>query len=467
MSEKLNKRSIKTINAEDYKNVPSVDELLSTKQAISLSEKFGRQLVLHAAREAQESLRNGIKKGEKLDTISSSILLQNIVHKYTLSKSIIINGTGIIIHTNLGRVPLSEEAIKSMHLVNSSYSNLEFNLQTGKRGKRNQILDTYLNILIGSESSYAVNNNASAIMLAIKSIAGKGEVLISRGELVEIGGGFRIPEVIQASGAKLVEVGTTNKTYIKDYENAITKKTKAILKVHSSNFSLNGFTHMPTKKEISILAKKHNIISIEDLGSGLIIDTNAMNLPDEPTVQDSIKSGIDVVTFSGDKLLGGPQAGIIVGKKELIHAISKNPMARAQRLDKSTLNALTTTLQHYIKGDHLIKIPVWKMINMKEKEIKLRVNMIVSQVPSYVKKIKGTSKIGGGTLPDAELPTWLLSLGIPNLNAEELLEQLRKLSKPIIGRINDGNVLIDLRTIPEEYDKYIIQSLNKLKKKNK
>ena len=224
---------------------------------------------------------------------------------------------------------------------------------------------------------------------------------------------------------------------------------------------------MPTKKEISILAKKHNIISIEDLGSGLIIDTNAMNLPDEPTVQDSIKSGIDVVTFSGDKLLGGPQAGIIVGKEELIHTISKNPMARAQRLDKSTLNALTTTLQHYIKGDHLIKIPVWKMINMKEKEIKLRVNMIVSQVPSYVKKIKGTSKIGGGTLPDAELPTWLLSLGIPNLNAEELLEQLRNLSKPIIGRINDGNVLIDLRTIPEEYDKYIIQSLNKLKKKNK
>ncbi|MFL2635247.1 MAG: L-seryl-tRNA(Sec) selenium transferase [Dehalococcoidia bacterium] len=464
MSEKLNKRSIKTINANGYKNVPSVDELLATKQSILLVEKFGRKLVLYAAREAQESLRNGIKNGQKLDKTSNFKLLQSIVYKYTLSDKAIINGTGVIIHTNLGRVPLSKEAIKSVHSVNNSYSDLEFNLQTGKRGKRNNILDVYLKILIGAESSYAVNNNASAIMLAIKSIAGKGEVLISRGELVEIGGGFRIPEVIKTSGAKLVEVGTTNKTYISDYENAITKKTKAILKVHSSNFSLKGFTSMPTKKEISSLAKKHNIVAMEDLGSGLIIDTKKMNLPDEPKVQDSIKAGIDIVTFSGDKLLGGPQAGIIVGKENLIHPISKNPMARAQRLDKSALTALTTTLKHYIEDDHLIKIPVWKMINMKENEIKKRVNAILAQVQDNVKKVKGVSKIGGGTMPDAELSTWLLSLSVSNVKTEEILEKLRNLPTPIIGRINDNNVLIDLRTIPVEFDKYIIQSLNKLNK---
>ena len=224
---------------------------------------------------------------------------------------------------------------------------------------------------------------------------------------------------------------------------------------------------MPTKKEISLLAKKHNIISIEDLGSGLLIDTKKMHLPYEPTIQDSIKSGIDIVTFSGDKLLGGPQAGIIIGREKIIHKISKNPMARAQRLDKSALSALTTTLKHYIEDEHLIKIPVWQMINMQAKEIKKRVDAILEEVPNNVKRIKGTSKIGGGTMPEAELPTWLLSINIPSINTEELLKNLRDLPKPIIGRINDNNVLIDIRTIPIEFDKYIIQNLNKLNIKNK
>ncbi|MBI52247.1 MAG: L-seryl-tRNA(Sec) selenium transferase [Chloroflexi bacterium] len=466
MNEKLKKKSAKMTKKDGYKNIPSVDELMSMKQSGILIEKFGRKLVLYAARELQSIMRSNANTNTK--DISSSInSLEEIVNKYVLKDKTIINGTGVIIHTNLGRVPLSSESIKSINSVNSSYTDLEFNINTGKRGERHKLLNAYLNILTGSEASYAVNNNASAIMLAIKDIVGKGEILISRGELVEIGGGFRIPEVIQASGAKLIEVGTTNKTYIRDYENAITKKTKAILKVHSSNFSLKGFTSMPTKKEISLLAKKHNIISIEDLGSGLLIDTKKMNLPNEPTIQDSIKSGIDIVTFSGDKLLGGPQAGIIIGREKLIHKISKNPMARAQRLDKSALSALTTTLKHYIEDEHLIKIPVWQMINMREKEIKKRVDAIIEEIPNNVRRVKGTSKIGGGTMPEAELPTWLLSIKIPNINTEELLKNLRDLPKPIIGRINDNNALIDIRTIPVEFDKYIIQSLNKLNKKYK
>ena len=466
MNEKLKKKSAKITQKDGYKNIPSIDELMSIDESIVLIERFGRKLVLHAARELQSIIRNNTKINEK-DTINRISSLEEIVNSYVLKKTTIINGTGIIIHTNLGRVPLSKEAIKSINLVNSAYSDLEFNIKTGKRGDRYKLLSTYLNILTGAEASFVVNNNASAIMLAIKDIVGKGEILISRGELVEIGGGFRIPEVIQASGAKLVEVGTTNKTYIQDYENAITKKTKAILKVHSSNFSLKGFTSMPIKKEISLLAKKHNIISIEDLGSGLLINTKAMNLPSEPTIQDSIKSGMDIVTFSGDKLLGGPQAGIIIGKEKLIHKISKNPMARAQRLDKSALSALNATLMHYIEDEHLTKIPVWQMINMDEAEIKKRVSSITEQIPKNVKKVKGVSKIGGGTMPDAELPTWLLSIKIPNVNAEDLLNNLRSLTKPIIGRINDNNVLIDVRTVPVELDKYITQSLNKLIKASK
>mgnify|MGYP006150277409 CR=1 FL=1 len=442
-------------------SIPSVEKMILEKTSEKHIEKYGRKIFIYAAREVQKKLYENLSR-KNIKILNIEQLLNNELKKFDFKKKEIINATGIIIHTNLGRVPLSKESIQAMSSINTSYSDLEYDLINGKRGNRNALLNKYISLLTNAESGFAVNNNATAIMLAIASLASKGEVIISRGELVEIGGGFRIPEIIKASGAKLIEVGTTNKTYLKDYKEAITKKTKAILRIHYSNFSISGFTESANNKELSLLAKENNIPLIEDLGSGSLIDTKKFNLPHEPLVQSSIKNGVDIITFSGDKLLGGPQAGIIVGKNKYIRKIIKHPMARANRLDKSTLIGLIATLNHYLKNEAIDKIPIWQMIALKPAKLSKRVDKWLSelkQINKVIKKQKEHSKIGGGAMPEATLPTYVLSIKILNISPEIIQKDLRLLALPIITRVSSDQVFIDPRTIPEEKDQYLIKNI--------
>jgi L-seryl-tRNA(Ser) seleniumtransferase len=449
----------------DYRSIPSVDDLISDKLTNSLIKKYGRKIVLYVAKELQSSMRKQISQGLIIESTNNHSKLKELLKQFDKKTINVINATGVIIHTNLGRIPLSKYANKKMNAINKNYSNLEINLNDGMRGNRHDLLNQYLKLLTGAEMGFAVNNNASAVMLVINSLASKGEVIISRGELVEIGGGFRIPEIIEATGSTLIEVGTTNKTYIKDYQKAITKKTKAILRVHASNFDITGFTDSPTNKELSQLAHKHDLPLIEDLGSGTLLDTSQFNLPHEPLIQDSIKADIDIVTFSGDKLLGGPQSGIIIGKTKYIDKINSHPMARADRLDKSTLIGLISTLEHYVNDEAIEEIPVWQMINMQPSKLSLRVDLWIKNIKHNVKKEKGFSKIGGGTMPNAALDTFLLSLKVPHITPETIKKELRLLKSPIIARISNEKVLFDPRTIPSTQDKHLIQSINNLNKK--
>jgi len=450
---------------EKLRGLPSVDRLLSEPQIQALTGVRGlsRDLVVELIRENLDYYRSEIKKGKGLPATEE--IIARITDRATglilPSLKPVINATGVVVHTNLGRAPLSEEAISAMERISRGYNNLEFDLESGERGSRHTHLEPLLCRLTGAEAGLVVNNNAAAVLLGLSAIAKRKEVIVSRGQAVEIGGGFRIPEVMKQSGARLVEVGTTNCTYIRDYEAVITPRTVALLRVHSSNFKVVGFTHMVTLEEMVALGKRYNLLVLDDLGSGCPLDTTRFGLDAEPLIQDSVKAGADLVFFSGDKLLGGPQAGIIVGKKALIDKLKKHPLVRAMRVDKTRIAALAVTLLHHLKGEATVKIPVWQMISMPLEVIERRARHWAESLAGTARVIEGESVIGGGSLPGSSLPTWLVAIGDPRkpTQTQKLARILRSQEPPVIGRISENILLLDPRTVSVAEDEILIQAV--------
>ena len=446
---------------KEFRSLPSVDKILSDARVMRCEEAYSRPTVLQVARECLSEARTRLKDGKTaplFDDIVDSIC-GRVSSLGSTSLRPVINATGVILHTNLGRAPLSKETIAAMEECSKSYVNLEIDLDDGKRGSRQVHVESLLCRLTGAESALVVNNNAAAVLLALSALAKRKEVIVSRGQAVEIGGGFRIPDVMRQSGAKLIEVGTTNRTYISDYEEAITPHTAALLRVHSSNFKVVGFTEAVEIGDLVDLGKRHSVPVLDDIGSGCLIDTTKFGLESEPVVQDSIKAGVDLVMFSGDKLLGGPQAGIIVGRKELVAKLSKHPLARAVRIDKVRLAGLSATLIHYIKGEAEDKIPVWRMISMPVGDIDKRARKWCEAIGKAASVLDGQSMIGGGSIPGGTLPTCLVRIDCRG-KANKLAEELRKGSPAIIGRIEDNNLLFDPRTVLAEEDEQLLSQLS-------
>ncbi|SNS34444.1 L-seryl-tRNA(Sec) selenium transferase [Anaerovirgula multivorans] len=455
-------------------SLPSVDEILNNDKIISLIKKIPRIVVVNNIRTCLQNYRNHILKMEESALINFHIDKNFLVNEIVLkSKSFIemnlkevINGTGVVLHTNLGRSLLSDEIKEQVWAVASGYSNLELNLQTGKRGSRYSHVVDIIKFLTGAEDALVVNNNAAAVLLVLGSMAKNKEVIVSRGQLVEIGGSFRVPDVMEQSGAKLVDVGTTNKTHLWDYEQTIGEDTAALLKVHTSNYKILGFTEEVDLKDLVALGKRNNIPVIEDLGSGVLVNLKKYGLTYEPTVQESVALGVDIVTFSGDKLLGGPQAGIIVGNKKWIDKMKKNPLTRAFRIDKLTMAALEATLKLYLKEDEMTKkVPTLKMLTETKESISKRADELYAilkenNVDFSIEIKDDYSQVGGGSLPLEKLPTKVIAIKHDNLSVSKLEESLRGYSVPIITRIQEEQVIIDLRTVQEKDYHVINKALN-------
>jgi L-seryl-tRNA(Ser) seleniumtransferase len=372
----------------------------------------------------------------------------------------VINATGVIIHTNLGRAPLSEAALHAMGLIAGGYSNLEYDLEAGSRGTRYQHVESLLCRLTGAEAGLVVNNNAGAVLLALAALAKGKEVIVSRGQLVEIGGGFRVPDVMRQSGARLVEVGTTNRTHPKDFRDALGPRTGLLLRVHSSNFKQIGFTAEVTLGEMVALGHEVGVPVLDDLGSGSLLDTTRYGLAPEPMVQQSVAAGADLTTFSGDKLLGGPQAGVIVGREELVAKLRRHPLARALRVDKGTLAALQATLLHYLRGEAEQEVPVWRMITLPLETLSARAAAWAAEMRSRgisATVVPSASTVGGGSLPGETVPSRALALSHPSPNA--LAAALRSGDPPVITRISEGQVLLDPRTVPVQADQLLMRAL--------
>jgi L-seryl-tRNA(Ser) seleniumtransferase len=371
----------------------------------------------------------------------------------------VINATGVILHTNLGRAPLSAAALQAVQQVSLGYSNLEFDLEGGKRGSRLIHAEALLVRLTGAEAALVVNNNAGAVLLALSALAARRAVVIARSQLVEIGGGFRVPDVMKQSRARLLEVGATNRVHLSDYESALEEKPALFLRAHRSNFRILGFTSEPGLDEIAQVAHGAGLPLVDDLGSGSLLDTARYGLGHEPMVQESLSAGADLVCFSGDKLLGGPQAGILVGKASLVARLRKHPLARALRADKLCLAALNATLLHYLKDEAEREIPIWRMIALKPEQIKARAEGWVTAL-GRGEVIPGESTVGGGSLPGETLPTWLLALDLPSPN--RTLARLRRCNPPIIARTQDDRVVLDPRTVLGEQESSILFELEKV-----
>jgi L-seryl-tRNA(Ser) seleniumtransferase len=466
--------------SELYRELPSIDELLRTDELSTLARIHGAASLTDAARTVLAGLRTEIASG-LLDNTGLRIALQGIAGaveaqlRRSLAHSLraVINATGVILHTNLGRAPLSESALAHIQKTAARYSNLEFDIQAGERGKRDVHVDRLFRRLLeesGSRvnlSTIVVNNNAAAVLLALNSIAEGGEVIVSRGELVEIGGSFRIPDVMSKSGAVLREVGTTNRTRIADYENAINERTRLLLRVHRSNFQITGFTEQPSTADLVSLAGKRNLPLMEDLGSGALVDLQNFGIDGETTVLDSLRTGVEIVTYSGDKLLGGPQAGLLSGRSDLISRMRSNSLFRALRVDKLTYATLEATLLAYVKRDY-DSIPSLKMMSLSKAEIELRAKAIQERVAASrpasdmtIEVIDGDSVIGGGAAPSAVLPTRILAVTHSYLGADELATRLRTCDPPIITRVEEGRVLLDLRTVFPDQDAAIYHALSR------
>ena len=445
-------------------HIPSVEKILNDNRIIDLLEKYSRDSIIKLIRIELEVIRQRIVDSNL--EFNYEVLIDNLINKannlWLNEIKNVINATGVILHTNLGRAPLSSDAADSVRGISLSYSDVEFNIKSAKRGSRQEIVSDILCNLTGAESAFVVNNNASAVFLTILALCENKDVIVSRGEAVEIGGGFRIPDIISNSSANLVEIGTTNKTYVHDYETAINDKSGCILMVHTSNFKITGFTHSADISDLVKLSSSKGLPIIQDLGSGTLIDTRDFNLDYEPTIQDSIKSGIDLVLFSGDKLLGGPQAGIIVGKKKYLDLIKKHPIARAIRIDKLNLTALSSTLLHYIKDEAIDKIPVWKMISADIESLKARVIDWQNKITIESNIIEGQSTIGGGSLPGQILPTYLLSISGLKIDCgvNEFFNKLLNNKFPIVARIEKNNIIFDPRTVLGDEDSKLIDGIN-------
>src|SRR5450432_1073839 len=488
-----------TVQAELYRKLPGVDELLRDPGLAALVSEEGQTAVADACRVVLDRLRAEISAGH-LDSVGVDLALSGIAaaverqlrENLRYSLRAVINATGVILHTNLGRAPLAETALEHIRETAGAYSNLEFDLESGERGKRDVHVDRLFRRLLSenaelrsgragtpvaprpisaradatdefggtgvparpdSVSTIVVNNNAAAVLLALNTLTEGGEVIVSRGELVEIGGSFRIPDVMGKSGAILREVGTTNRTRIADYESAINERTKLLLRVHRSNFEITGFTEQPSVSELVALAHKHKLPLMEDLGSGSLVDLRTFGINDEPGVLDSLRTGVHVVTYSGDKLLGGPQAGLISGREDLVKKMRENSLFRALRVDKLTYAALVATLLAYVKRDYAA-IPVLGMMEISKAEVARRAEALVAKLGGALtaELIDGESLLGGGSAPSAVLPTSLIALTCQGLSADQVATRLRRSDPPVIARVEDGRVLLDLRTVFPEQD---------------
>jgi len=432
------------------RSLPSVDALLKTETSASMVETHGRAASVQALRAALEEARSTILEGA--DVPSDAAILERaralaaVAQAPTLKP--VINATGVILHTNLGRAPLSADVISAMREVAIGYSNLEYDLEAGHRGSRYVHAEGLLCQLTGAEAALVVNNNAGAVLLALSALARDAEVIISRGQLVEIGGGFRIPDVMAQSGARLVEIGTTNRTYLRDYASAIGDRTAALMRVHTSNFRLQGFVHQPEASQLAELAHSHGLLLLDDLGSGTLLDTSRYGLPHEPTVQESLTAGADLVSFSGDKLLGGPQAGLLVGRTEIIARLREYPLTRALRVDKGTLAGVQANLMHYVRQEAETAIPIWRMMSLTQEQVQAEAQSLLEAMgrcSHSCELIPGRSMVGGGSLPEESLPTMLLAL--PPCDADAMATRLRRGTPAVVARIQDGRVVLDLRTV--------------------
>lgn len=445
------------MNKEALRRLPKVDELLKEEAVLELEKISSRTVLVESIRRALDNYRTMLIKEEVQDFSKDELIeLINDYVKKSNSPHLkrVINATGTIIHTNLGRSLLSKKAADSVMKVALSYNNLEYNLEAGERGSRYSHVEDIIKKVTGAEAAMVVNNNAAAVLLTLNTLCKGKEAIVSRGQLVEIGGSFRIPDVMSFSGASLVEVGTTNRTHLYDYENNIRENTGVLLKVHTSNFKILGFTEEVPLEELVELGAKHSIPVVEDIGSGVLIDYSKYGFLYEPTVQRSIKKGVDIVTFSGDKMLGGPQAGIIVGKKEYIDRMKKNQLTRALRIDKMTLAALEATFNHYLEEQEAIReIPTLNMILMPLEEVKKKAQRLkrkLSQKGVNISLSTDFSMVGGGSMPTEKIPTYVLKVKHSSYSPEYMEKALRGYEEPIITRISEGELILDLRTIFEE-----------------
>jgi L-seryl-tRNA(Ser) seleniumtransferase len=446
----------------ELRQLPSVDQLINSKLVADYISTYGRQLTLDSIRTVLEHVRsthiadNSIPSGEELlESIGDDLKSKT----YT-SLQPVINATGVILHTNLGRAPISSSTLHRVEQIAAGYSSLEYDLEKGRRGSREIHPEGYLQQLTGAEAALVVNNNAAAVLLILSALSKRRKVVIARSQLVEIGGGFRIPDVMKQSGAILYEIGTTNRVHLQDYQQAIQDEPiKLVMRAHRSNFQILGFTSEPSLSEIVSAAHQAGIPVVDDLGSGTMIDTAEFGLAHEPMVQESLAAGADLVCFSGDKLLGGPQAGIILGKSKLIKKLKKHPLARAIRPDKMCLTALSATLLHYLKSDALTEIPVWIMISQPLKVIRERANEWIRFL-GQGQIIEGKSTVGGGSLPGETLPTWLVA--IKHQHPNQLLDLLREAQPPIIARLEEDHLVLDPRTVLINQENILLNNLNKI-----
>ena len=454
-----------------FRRIPKTDVLLEQEPLRSLGDRYGRDVVTGALRQVLEETRGRI--GQADSEAAAEEILRGIPEEtekkvealYAPRIRRVINATGTILHTNLGRAPLSHSQVQNMARLAGGYCDLEYDLASGGRGERYAHLEELLCRLTGAEAAMAVNNNAAAVMLVLNTLAAGGEVIVPRGELIEIGGKFRIPDVMKMSGAQLAETGTTNKTHLADYESAVTENTKAIMKVHTSNYRIIGFTENVPAEALRPLADRAGVPLIEDLGSGVFADLSRYGLPHEPTVREAVSAGADVITFSGDKLLGGPQAGIIVGKKELVDRMKKNPLTRALRVDKFTVIALEEVLRDYLSAELAPeRIPVLRMISEPADSVRARAERLAALLGERITSAdisvaESEARTGGGSLPEAVIPSFSAAVRPRNMSAASLEHHMRMLPCPIIARVSDETVLLDVRTIEEEDLRGIADSL--------
>jgi L-seryl-tRNA(Ser) seleniumtransferase len=447
---------IREVASERLRQLPSVDRLLQAMDGVEAPH--GARVA--AARGALEEARRALRSGEPAPELSRLVEAAEAALLRARRPSLVpvINATGVILQTNLGRAPLSERALRAMEAVSRGYSNLEFDLEAGERGSRHEHVRGLIRQTTGAEDGLVVNNNAAALLMVLQVFASGREVVVSRGQAVEIGGGFRIPDVMRQSGARLVEVGTTNRTYARDYASAIGEATAALLRVHSSNFRVVGFTAAAALEEMAALARERGVFLFDDLGSGCLLDTAKFGLAPEPTVQESIRAGVDLALFSGDKLLGGPQCGVIAGRAALVETLRKHPLARALRVDRMTIAALNATLEAYAEGRAVGEIPVWRMIAADPGHLRKRARRWAAAAGANGRVERSRSMVGGGSLPGEGLDTWCATVTGPE-GATRLAARLRQGDPAVVARIENERVLLDPRTVDPRQDRDVATAL--------
>ena len=452
--------------ANRLRAIPPIHALLETPEALALAARTSREYARDRLRAALEGVRDEVLSGAlEPERIEAEVLARAAAPALAPSLRRVVNATGVVLHTNLGRAPLSDAAARAVVEVATGYSNLEYDLGEGRRGHRDAHGEALLCDLLGCEAAVVANNNAAAVMLVLNTLAEGGEVIVSRGELVEIGGGFRVPEVLERSGCVLREVGTTNRTRVSDYEAAITERTRLLLRVHPSNYRIVGFTGRPSARALAALARERGIPLVEDLGSGCLVDVGAFGLADEPRCQDALAEGVDLVTFSGDKLLGGPQAGVVAGRRDLVERVRRNPLMRALRVDKMVYAALEATLRAYAEGRAVEEVPALRMLAATADDVRRRAESFAARVaaaaPSLgVEVVEGRSVPGAGSAPGIDLPTALVAVSREGATAGEIEARLRAHDPPVVARIERDRVVLDLRTVAESDEATIVGALS-------